>query len=84
MLTTFMKWIASAALLGGLLLPVFLGNHALGYHAGCKSWSWGGRRSHVPGRRDGQIPLDDRLLAWWRACSTPSCRLDSPPRRPWS
>src|SRR6516225_339341 len=25
MLTTFMKWIASAALLGSLLLPIFLG-----------------------------------------------------------
>jgi hypothetical protein len=33
MLTTVMKWIASAALLGNLLLPVFLGYHALGYHA---------------------------------------------------
>ena len=29
MLTTFMKWIASAALLGSLLLPVFLGYHAV-------------------------------------------------------
>jgi uncharacterized protein DUF6804 len=33
MLTTIMKWIASAALLGNLLLPVLLGYHALGYHA---------------------------------------------------
>ena len=32
MLTPIMKWIASAALLGNLLLPV-LGHHALGYHA---------------------------------------------------
>jgi hypothetical protein len=29
MLTTFMKWIASAALLGSLLLPVFLGYQAV-------------------------------------------------------
>ena len=42
MLTTFMKWIASAALLGGLLLPVFLGNHALGYHAGLQILVVGG------------------------------------------
>ena len=33
MLTPIMKWIASAALLGNLLLPVFLGYHAPGYHA---------------------------------------------------
>jgi hypothetical protein len=32
MLTKFMKWIASTALLGGLLLPVFLGRYAVGYH----------------------------------------------------
>ena len=30
MLTKFMKWIASTALLGGLLLPVFLGRYAVG------------------------------------------------------
>jgi hypothetical protein len=30
-LTKFMKWIASTALLG-LLLPVFLGRYAVGYH----------------------------------------------------
>jgi hypothetical protein len=29
-----MKWIASAALLGGLLLPALLGRYALGYQAG--------------------------------------------------
>ena len=34
MLTTFMQWIASAALLGGLLLPAVLGRYALGYHVG--------------------------------------------------
>jgi hypothetical protein len=34
MLTTFMKWIASVALLGGLVLPAFLGHYALGYHEG--------------------------------------------------
>ena len=34
MLTKFMKWIASAALLGGLLLPAFMGRFAAGYHAG--------------------------------------------------
>ena len=34
MLTKFMKWIASTALLGGLLLPVFLGRYAVGYHVG--------------------------------------------------
>ncbi len=33
MLTTFMKWIASVALLGGLVLPGFLGHYALGYQA---------------------------------------------------
>jgi hypothetical protein len=34
MLTKFMKWIASTALLGGLLLPGFLGRYAVGYHVG--------------------------------------------------
>jgi len=34
MLTKFMKWIASAALLGGLLLPAFLGRYTAGYQAG--------------------------------------------------
>lgn len=34
MLTKFMKWIASAALLGGLLFPTFLGRYAVGYHVG--------------------------------------------------
>jgi hypothetical protein len=34
MITKFMKWIASTALLGGLLLPVFLGRYAVGYHVG--------------------------------------------------
>ncbi len=34
MLTKFMKWIASTALLGGLLLPVFLGRYAVGYMLG--------------------------------------------------
>ena len=34
MLTTFMKWIASAALLGGLLLPAFPGRYAPGYQVG--------------------------------------------------
>jgi|SRR5579862_1865636 uncharacterized membrane protein len=34
MLTKFMKWTASVALLGGLLLPAFLGRFAGGYHAG--------------------------------------------------
>src|SRR5438309_11935752 len=34
MLTKFMKWIASTALLGGLLLPAFLGRYAAGYHVG--------------------------------------------------
>ena len=34
MLTTFMKWMAIAALLGGLVLPAFLGRYALGYQAG--------------------------------------------------
>jgi fatty-acid desaturase len=33
-LTKFMKWMASAALLGGLLLPVFLGRYTVGYHVG--------------------------------------------------
>jgi hypothetical protein len=33
MLTTFMKWIASAALLAGLVLPAFPGRFALGYQA---------------------------------------------------
>ena len=32
MLTKFMKWIASTAPLGGLLLPVFMGRYAVGYH----------------------------------------------------
>lgn len=34
MLTKFMKWIASAALLGGLLFPPVLGRYAMGYHVG--------------------------------------------------
>ena len=34
MLTKFMKWIASVALFGGLLLPAFMGRFAVGYHAG--------------------------------------------------
>jgi hypothetical protein len=34
MLTKFMKWIASAALLGSLLFPAVLGRYALGYHVG--------------------------------------------------
>ena len=34
MLTKLMKWIASAALLAGLLLSVFPGRYALGYHVG--------------------------------------------------
>jgi hypothetical protein len=34
MLTTFMKWIASAALLGGLVLLAFPGVYARGYQAG--------------------------------------------------
>ena len=34
MLTKFMKWIASAALFGSLLLPVFLGRYAVGYRVG--------------------------------------------------
>ena len=34
MLTKFMKLIASAALLGGLLLPAFMGRFAAGYHVG--------------------------------------------------
>jgi len=34
MLTKFMKWIASAALLAGLLLPTLLGRYAVGYHVG--------------------------------------------------
>jgi hypothetical protein len=34
MLTKFMKWIASAALLGGLLLAAVPGRYALGYHVG--------------------------------------------------
>ena len=34
MLTKFMKWIASAALLGGLLFPAVLGRYAVGYHVG--------------------------------------------------
>ena len=34
MLTKFMKCIASAALLGGLLVPAVLGRYALGYQVG--------------------------------------------------
>jgi hypothetical protein len=34
MLTKFMKWIASAALLGGLLLSALQGRFAVGYHEG--------------------------------------------------
>jgi hypothetical protein len=34
MLTTFMKWIASAALLGGLVLLAFPGAYARGYQVG--------------------------------------------------
>jgi hypothetical protein len=34
MLTKFMKWIASAALLSGLLFPTLLGRYAAGYHVG--------------------------------------------------
>ena len=34
MLTTFMKWMASAALLAGLALPAFPGRYTVGYHVG--------------------------------------------------
>ena len=34
MLTKFMKWIASAALLGSLLFTTLLGRYAVGYHVG--------------------------------------------------
>jgi hypothetical protein len=84
MLTTFMKWIASAALLGSLLLPIFLGLRPPELFAVLRFLVAAGAAVVVfQAAAMGEYRW---MFAFgrWRVCSTPSCQSDSPPPRQWS